>query len=161
MADAQELKDLLERFRSGPGNLERSIDGLSEHELEFRPSPGKWTIREIVLHLCDSEIVGAYRIRCIMGEDDAQLIAYDQDKWAARLNYGKRNLSNAVELFRMLRKSTAELFVDMDDSIWTRSATHTERGRVTLADMVKLYADHCENHVAQIRKIKLQISQQE
>ncbi|MCS6885710.1 MAG: DinB family protein [Acidobacteriota bacterium] len=161
MANAQELKELLDRFRSGPGNLERSIDGLSEAQLEYRPAPGKWSIREIILHLCDSEIAAAYRIRCAIGDDNPTLTTYDQDKWAARLNYGKRSIHNAVELFRMLRKSTAELFVDMDDSIWDRSAIHPERGQITVAELIRLYSEHCDNYVAQIRKIKLLLSQQE
>src|ERR1044071_3622339 len=60
-------RELLEKFRTGPGKLERSIDGLSENELEFSSAPGKWSIREIVIHLCDSEIVGAERIRKVLG----------------------------------------------------------------------------------------------
>ena len=157
---AAERKELLERFRSGPGKLERSIDGLTEDELEFRPAPGKWSIREIVIHLCDSEIVGAHRIRKVLSEDDALLVSYNQDKWANRLNYGKRNLTNAIELFRLLRKSTAELFEDLSDSDWDRSGKHDERGPMSVFDLVKLYAEHGENHVGQIRQIRLQLSQQ-
>jgi DinB superfamily len=152
-------KELLDKFRSGPGKLERSIDGLTEEELEFRPAPGKWTIREIVIHLCDSEIVGSHRIRKIFAEDNGLLIGYDQDQWAKRLNYGKRNLSLAVDLFRLLRKSTAELFEDATESDWQRVGTHNERGPISVADLVQLYADHAENHVAQIRQIRLQLSQ--
>lgn len=159
--DAAERKELLEKFRSGSGKLERSIDGLSEEDLEFHPAPGKWSIREIVIHLCDSEIVGAHRIRIVLAEDKPKLIGFDQDKWAGRLNYGKRDLGNALELFRLLRKSTAELFEDLSDEDWQRTGTHSERGKMSVIDLIKMYADHCEDHVAQIRQIRLQISQQE
>lgn len=153
-------RELLEKYRSGPGKLERSVDGLSDNELEFRPTPGKWSIREIIIHLCDSEIVGAYRIRKILGDDDAVLTSYDQDNWSARLNYGKRNLENALELFRLLRKSTGELFEDLAAEDWMRVGIHEEHGKMTLTDLLQLYADHCENHISQIRKIRLQLSQQ-
>jgi hypothetical protein len=158
--EAAARKELLDRFRSGPGKLERSVDGLSENELEFHPAPGKWSIREIIIHLCDSEIVGAQRIRKVLGEDNATLLSYDQDKWAGRLNYGKRNLTTALELFRLLRKSTSELFEDLSESDWQRSGTHDERGKMSLLDLVQLYAEHGENHVAQIRQIRLQLSKQ-
>lgn len=158
--DAVERKDILERFRSGHGKLERSIDGLGEYELEFRPAPGKWNIREIVIHLCDSEIVCGHRIRRVLAEENPVLTNYDQDKWASRLNYGKRNLSHAVELFRLLRKSTAELFQEMDDSDWDRVGFHDQNGRMSLIEIVRLYAEHCENHVSQIRQIRLQLSKQ-
>lgn len=156
--DAAARKEMLERFRTGPGKLERSIDGVSEEDLEFRPSPGKWNIREIAIHLCDSEIVGAHRIRKVMSEENGLIIGYDQDKWASHLNYGKRNLNNAVELFRMLRKSTSELFEDLKETDWQRTITHNERGIMTMLDLVQLYADHCENHVSQIRQIRLMLS---
>jgi hypothetical protein len=158
--EAAARKELLERFRSGPGKLERSIDGLGENELEFRPAPGKWTIREICIHLSDSEIVGAHRIRKVLAEENGLLIGYDQDKWASRLNYGKRNLNNAVELFRLLRKSTAELFEDLSEDDWQRTGSHNERGPMTLIDLVQMYAEHCENHISQIRQIRLQLSKQ-
>ena len=153
-------RELLERFRTGPGKLERSIDGLSENELEFRPAAGKWSIREIVIHLSDSEIEGAHRIRKVLGDDNAILASYDQDKWAARLNYAKRNLNNAIELFRLLRKSTAELFEGLTEEDWKRTGTHDERGKMTLSDLLKLYAKHCDDHVAQIRQIRLQLSKE-
>ncbi len=158
--DAVERKEILERFRSGHGKLERSIDGLGEYELEFRQAPGKWNIREIAIHLCDSEIVAAHRIRRVLAEEDAILTSYDQDKWASRLNYGKRNLGQAIELFRLLRKSSSELFQEIDENEWQRTGVHDEHGHMSLLDLVKLYAEHCENHVSQIRQIRLELSKQ-
>lgn len=158
--EAAARKELLDRFRSGPGKLERSIDGLGEQELEFRPAPGKWTIREIVVHLCDSEIVCAHRIRKVLAEEQAFLTSYDQDLWANRLSYSKRNLNTAIELFRLLRKSTAELFEDLSDSDWERWGQHQQFGAMTIIDLVGMYAEHCENHVSQIRQIKLILSKQ-
>lgn len=158
--EAAARKELLDRFRSGPGKLERSIDGLGEQELEFRPAPGKWTIREIVVHLCDSEIVCAHRIRKVLAEEQAFLTSYDQDLWANRLSYSKRNLTTAIELFRLLRKSTAELFEDLSDNDWERRGQHQQFGAMTIIDLVGMYAEHCENHVSQIRQIKLILSKQ-
>ncbi|MBK7993717.1 MAG: DinB family protein [Blastocatellia bacterium] len=158
--DATERKEIVERFRSAPGKLERSIDGLGEYQLEFRPAPGKWNIREIAIHLCDSEIVAAHRIRRVLAENDARLTSYDQDLWASNLKYGKRNLNNGVELFRLLRKSTSELFEDLTEADWERTGIHDEHGKMTLLDLVRLYAEHCENHVAQIRQIRLELSKQ-
>lgn len=158
--DATERKEIVERFRSAPGKLERSIDGLGEYQLEFRPAPGKWNIREIAIHLCDSEIVAAHRIRRVLAENDPKLTSYDQDLWASNLKYGKRNLNNAVELFRLLRKSTSELFEDLTEADWERIGIHDEHGKMTLLDLVRLYAEHCENHVGQIRQIRLELSKQ-
>lgn len=158
--DASERKEIIERFRSGHGRLERSIDDLGEYQLEFRPAPNKWNIREIVIHLCDSEIVAAHRIRRVLAEDEPLLTSYDQDKWASRLSYNKRNLHHATELFKLLRKSTSELFEDLSENDWQRTGVHDEHGKMSLIDLVRLYAEHCESHVSQIRQIRLQLSKQ-
>ncbi len=156
--EATPRREVVEKYRSGPGKVEISIDGLNENDLEFRPAPDKWSIREIIIHLCDSEIVAAYRIRKLLSEKNANLTSYDQNLWVTHLNYGKRNITIAIELFRLLRKSTAELFEDLTQEAWQRTAIHDQYGIMTLFDLLQLYAEHCENHVAQIRKIRLQIS---
>ena len=81
--------------------------------------------------------------------------------YVGNLSYSKRNLDNAIELFRLLRKSTAELFEDLTEEAWQRSGIHDQRGRMSLTDVLQVYADHSDDHIAQIRKIRLQISQQE
>lgn len=62
-----------------PDVLESLIDGLSTEDLLQRPAPRKWCIREIVAHLADDELVGAYRIRLILSESGTLIQAFDQD----------------------------------------------------------------------------------
>jgi len=55
------------------------VEGLSSHDLGRRPAPQKWNIREIVAHLADDELVGAYRIRLILSAPGTEIQAFDQD----------------------------------------------------------------------------------
>lgn len=131
-----------------------STTGAAGPELDFSPAPGKWSVRQIVCHLADSEIVGADRLRRVIAESNPTLVAYDQDAWAENLDYRKRKLSQAVETFRRIRMENYELLKDLPEAAYERVATHSERGRLTLLDLLRTYAEHAENHVVQIRDVR-------
>src|ERR1700757_3307392 len=77
-----EDRDPLILLAGAPQKLERLIKGVPGAKLRKRPAPGKWSICEIVAHLPDTELVGGYRIRTILGAPGAPIQAFDQDKWA-------------------------------------------------------------------------------
>lgn len=149
-----QLADLLERFRRGGELVAMATTGAAGPELDFVPAPGKWTIRQILCHLADSEIVGADRLRRVIAEENPTLVSFDQDAWARNLDYGKRKLSQAVETFRRIRTENFELIKDLPEPAWERAGTHSERGRITLLDLLRIYAEHAENHVVQLRQIR-------
>src|SRR5277367_5020032 len=100
--------DLLERFRRGAELLAIATTGAAGPELDFKPG-GKWSVRQIVCHLADAEAVGVMRFRQLIAEDNPSLTAWDQDAWAARLDSDKRKISQALEIFRILRASNYDL----------------------------------------------------
>jgi hypothetical protein len=149
------IADLLERFRRGAELLSVATTGASNPELDHVPAPGKWTIRQIACHLADSECVGAMRFRQVIAEDNPSIIAYDEKAWAARLNYSRRKLSQVVESFRRTRADNYELLRDLPEGAFARAGTQSDRGRLTLQDLLQIYAEHAENHVKQIMEARL------
>lgn len=149
-----ELEQLLERFRRGPEVVAAATTGAAGPVLDYRPVPEKWTIRQILWHLADSEIAGAMRFRQVIAEDDPVLQAYDQDAWAARLGYEKRKFSPAIELFRRLRLENHALLSSLPPEAFTRTGRHTESGPVTLLDLLRLYTEHVESHTRQILELR-------
>ena len=75
---------LLERFRRGPEVLAVVLTGVFGEEEDFTLAPGKWSIRQIIAHLADAEMVGAHRFRQVIAEQNPTLIAFDQDAWARK-----------------------------------------------------------------------------
>ena len=106
-----ELADLLERYRRGAELLAVATTGAAGPELDFKPD-GKWSVRQIVCHLADSEAVAVMRFRQFIAEDNPSFGTWDQDAWAAKLGYEKRKISQALETFRMLRLGNYELLRD-------------------------------------------------
>ncbi len=149
-----ELTELLERFRRGPELIASAVTGASGAELDYVPAAGRWSLRQILCHVADSEIVGADRFRRILAEDNPSIVGYDQDAWARNLDYGRRRTSQALETFRHIRGENYELLSKAPESDFERKATHSERGVVSLLDLLRTYAVHAEKHSEQIRNLR-------
>lgn len=145
------VQELLERFRRGGELLATATTGAAGAELDFKPAPGKWSVRQIVCHLADSEMVAGMRFRQTIAEDNPTIAWYDEKAWAENLDYARRKLSQAVETFRRNRAETYELIKDLPASAWSRPYVHSRFGPNTLAGLLQMYTEHLENHVAQIR----------
>lgn len=154
-----EIAELLERFRRGPELLASALTGVAGSEQDFKPGPDKWSIRQIAAHLSDGEIVAAERLRRTLAEDNPTILAYDQNLWAEKLDYSRRKPSQSLETFRRIRIENYELLKDMPEEVFQRVATHSERGRITLLEFVKLFANHAEKHTQQIRAVREQFKQ--
>ncbi len=146
-----DLKDLLERYRRGAELVAAVTTGAAGPELDFSPAPGKWGVRTIVCHLADSEMVGRDRFSRVIAEDNPTIISYDQDAWAEKLDYRKRKFSHALETFRRIRGENYDLLKDQPSETWNRVGTHSERGALSLYDLLRIYTEHAEKHALQIR----------
>jgi len=149
-----ELEDLLERYRRGSELLAMATTGAAGTELDFKPSPEKWCVRQIVCHLADAEAVGVMRLRSVAAEDDPTLMGYDQDAWASSLDYGRRKISKALETFRQLRGENHEMLKGLPEEAFARVGTHASAGKRSLLDLVRDDAEHLENHVRQIQGVR-------
>src|SRR5450432_3658311 len=115
-----EVPELLERFRRGAEMVAVSITGAAGSELDYVPESGKWSIRQIVAHLADSEMVAGVRMRQIIAENRPRLEAFDQDAWTANLDYTRRKSSQALESFRRIRGENYELLKDLKEPVFDR-----------------------------------------
>ena len=133
--------------------LERLIKGVPVARLRRRPAPDKWSVSEIVAHLADGEIVGAFRIRFILGRPGAPVIAYDQDKWVTSGHYDRRDPQKSVELFRVLRQANLALLDSLTPEQWKQYGIHSERGQESIEHIARFFAGHDVNHIQQIERI--------
>jgi hypothetical protein len=149
-----DIASLLERFRRGPELLAVVLTGVFGEEEDFVTAPGKWSIRQIVAHLADAELVGAHRLRQVVAEDNPTLIAFDQDKWTANLDYARRKPKQSLETFRRIRGENYELLKGLPEAAFDRWGNHSERGRMTLRELLEGYAGHAESHARQLQSIR-------
>ena len=146
----EERNTLIEQYRDGYAAIAEALLKATDEELAGRPGPGKWSAREIVHHLADSEMTAAIRLRRLLAEERPEIKGYDQDEYARRLHYDRPH-EISLELFKYVRDSTAELLERMSPSDWQREGTHSEVGRYTPETWLKIYAQHAHKHALQIR----------
>ena len=149
-----EIEELLERFRRGPELVAVAMIGAAGSEVDYVPAPGAWSVRKIMAHLADSEMVGADRFRRVIAEENPTIVAYDQDAWATRLDYARRKPSHAMESFRRTRSENHDLLKELPEAAFMRPGQHTEHGALTLLDLLRTYAMHAEGHARQLRETR-------
>jgi DinB superfamily len=155
LLDALGSRDPLQVLAETPSNLRLTVAGLTSEQDGTPERPGKWSVRQVVQHLADSEVVGGFRFRMVLAHGTPELPGYDQDLWAERLAYKHSDLATALDDFeflrglnlRILRRATPE---DMERCVMR----HAERGDEPLGHMVKLYAGHDVVHLRQIARIR-------
>jgi hypothetical protein len=150
--------ELLSAYDPGVQRIRAVLEGLSEAELKSRArGEDRWSIFEIVLHVTDSELMGAARVRQTFTQSGRDFAFYDQDVWTNRLNYrnlGLDALDQALQLFELLRKTTSMIFHCATEEDWNRTGIHAELGETSLRQLLELYADHSERHIQQILHIR-------
>jgi hypothetical protein len=133
--------------------LERLIKGVSPAKLRKRPAPDKWSVSEILAHLADAEIVGAFRMRFILGAPGTPITAFDQDSWVISGHYEKRNPHKSLEQFRVTREANLALLKSLTPDQWKHYGMHAERGQETIQHIVRMFAGHDLNHLQQVERI--------
>jgi DinB superfamily len=151
---ADERRELMAKYAAGYDEVVEALAGFPEGHLTAHPLPGKWSACEIVQHLADSEMTSAIRLRKLLVEEKPVIEGYDQDLFARRLHYNDREMAPALAAFRAARATTLQLLDGMTEEDWKREGMHTESGRYTAEDWLKIYAAHAHGHADQIRKLR-------
>ena len=146
-------REPLSLLAAAPAKLEALLAAVPPALCARRPSPAKWSVQEIVAHLADDELVGAYRIRLILADPGTAIQAFDQDRWSETGRYADTDPRRALALFRALREANLALWHRLSPAEWERAGVHAERGLESIRDIATYYAGHDLNHFAQIEAI--------
>jgi hypothetical protein len=157
--DKAERQTLLDKYKDGYRVVAEALAGATEEDLDARPGPQKWSAREIVHHLADSEMTSAIRLRLLIAADHPRITGYDQEQFARALHYD-RPIEASVEAFKSARRTTAEILDRMSDAEWAREGTHSEIGRYTVERWLEIYAAHAHGHAEQILVARSSVNKQ-
>jgi hypothetical protein len=148
----QERKRLIDQYRDGYRSVIDALQGVTEDELD-RSADGGWTPRQIAHHLGDSEMMSALRIRRLLVEPEPVIHGYDEKAFAERLT-ADRPIQPSLEAMRWARETTAQVLERMTDDDWRIVGTHTESGRYSAEDWLRIYTAHAHDHAGQIKRAR-------
>ncbi len=150
-----DLKDYIAMFVA----LKEVIEGVPDDILIKKPSPDKWSIKEILCHMVDTELNYSVRMKKVIAEDNPQLMKFDQDAWAQRLNYPEWDTKETILLFGLSRNSLANILQNLPADAWNRTGEHPEHGTLTLHNLLEGANQHCKHHLSQIVAAKIKFEQ--
>jgi uncharacterized damage-inducible protein DinB len=159
MMASDRTQDLIRSYAEGPRLLETALDGLSRDELCFTPGPEHWSIHENVVHVADTDMVAAVRMRYVIAQPGSTLVSFDQNKWARVLDYRSLSMSEALALLRATRSTTADILQRVPVDGWEQVGINTEAGPQTLEWLVEHFANHVHYHLRTIAKRRAQYAQ--
>jgi uncharacterized damage-inducible protein DinB len=141
-------EDPLTIIATTPDRLEQLIAAATQEKLERRPSPTKWSVRDILCHLADTETAYAFRLRQTVAEAHHLIQPYDQDAFAA--SYKERTAREGLNAFSAIRRWNLLFIRSAVPAALPKAVTHPERGTMTFQTILETMAGHDLNHLAQI-----------
>lgn len=148
--DAAERERLIEQYATAPQRLRAAIDAVPAEARGWRPKPDEFSVHEIVCHCADSETNAHARIRYLVAEKEPVIVGYDPMNWAQTFDYASHPLEAALATVEAVRANTAPILRRLPDAAWSKEGRHTESGRYTAEDWLRIYSQHVEEHIAQI-----------
>lgn len=150
--DNQERSEKIELYGRGFELLVETLKDIPPEMWKFKPEPKEWSVHEVLVHLADSESNAALRARKLIAEPGGTLMGYDQDKWAIELDYHDQSDEDALEIVRLVRKTTYQLLKKQPDEIFEHWVKHPEYGEpYTFEQWIDIYSAHIPGHIEQIR----------
>jgi uncharacterized damage-inducible protein DinB len=141
----------LEVLAATPAKVTAFLKQLGAEATEKPPAPGKWSAREIVVHLADCEVAFAFRLRQTLAEENHVIQPFDQEKWAA--TYAGYNADAALNVLTAVRQWNLTLIKSLKPEAAAKTVNHPERGTMTFATIVDTMGGHDLNHLQQLEAL--------
>lgn len=125
--------------------MSRLFAGRGERDGNFRYAPGKWTIKELLGHVTDTERIFTYRALRIARGDETPLASFEQDDYVKNGGFAARTLADLVEEFDAVRGASISLFRSFDDAAWGRRGVASQKA-VTVRALGFITAGHQIHH---------------
>jgi uncharacterized damage-inducible protein DinB len=138
---------LIDQYEAGADVLARALEGLTKDDLLACPVPGTWSIQEIAIHLMDSDLIGADRMKRTIAEDRPSLLGYDENAFVKNLRYDLQDANAAAAIFAANRRLFAGVLRTIPTEAFSRIGVHNENGPETLETQLKKYIKHLEHHM--------------
>jgi hypothetical protein len=148
-----ERSELIDRYAGGSARLRQALEAAPQEMRKWRPAEGEFSVHEVVVHCADSETNSHGRIRYVVAEDNTTIIGYDPGHWAATFDYLNHPVDAAMLTVEAVRANTVPILRNLPDAAWAKAGTHTESGRYSAEDWLRVYAAHCHEHAEQIGSV--------
>jgi hypothetical protein len=143
--------DVLAALRSQRPEVLDLLNGLSETAADYRYAPGKWSVKEIIGHLMDTERVFVYRALSVARGERQPLPGFEQDDYVREGSFDSRSVRSLASEYDAVRCSTLTLFESLDGASWKKTGIANETP-CSVRAIAFIVAGHEAHHLAVIRE---------
>jgi hypothetical protein len=144
-------QEILPVLRAQLDELDVLLGRVAPENETYRYAEGKWSIREVIGHLIDTERVFGYRALCIARGESKNLPAYDEKEYMLTAPYGRVDLEDLLSELRLVRLSNLAMLRNLDEAAWTRIGTANDN-QVTVRALAFIMAGHVRHHMGVLRE---------
>ncbi|HDR7719257.1 DinB family protein [Bacillus albus] len=124
---------------------------ISDSEGLFRYAPSKWSIKEVIGHIADTERITAYRLLSIARGETAELPGYNDDMYVLKADFNKQSMQDLLENLMIVRQSTVHLLKSLDKDAWLQRG-NANKSAVTVRALAYIIAGHELHHLQIIKE---------
>lgn len=144
-------RDALEAFSETPFKLKALVEGWTEAQFERSYAPGKWTMRQVLIHLAQTELALGTRARYALAEDGYASQNFSQDDWLSI--DGNMDARTALDVYTTLRRMNVSMACGLTPAQRERTFTHPMYGQLTVEWVVEQMAGHDIHHLRQFEVV--------
>jgi len=138
--------DIIEELEKQVDPFSKLITGISEEKSQYRYAPEKWSIKELTVHILDTERIMAYRALCISRNEKKSLPGSDQDEYAREIDYSKITMKGLLEEFIVLRKSNILMLKNFTEEMCLRKGL-ANQNPITVRALAYVIYGHAQHHL--------------
>ena len=142
---------ILDIFESQEKELEELVQNLTEEQLLFRYAPGKWSVKEMIGHVTDTERVLSYRAMCIARGEQTPLPGFNEEEYVKNADFDRLSVRGLLGHFSAVRRGTIHLFKSLRPDDWLKSGT-ANGFPITVRALAYIIAGHALHHQNIIRE---------
>jgi uncharacterized damage-inducible protein DinB len=150
----QERTPFLSQIAEAPAKLRSAVAHLSENQLDTPYRPGGWTVRQVVHHLPDGHLNWYIRAKLALTETEPAVQAFSENAWAELPDARSSAIEPSLRIFEGVHARTVLFFESLAPQDWTRKLVHSDRGLLTIQDIVPALAWHSRHHTAHITELR-------
>jgi uncharacterized damage-inducible protein DinB len=143
--------DLLNFMDLQPAQFDGLVNDLTDDQAIQPPAPGKWSVKQVLGHLCDTERVHSYRVLRFARGDKKELQGFEQDDYVAAANSNSRSTSELLAELKSVRRATLSLLQSLTTADTERTGVANGKS-ISVRAMAYVIAGHAQHHLELLRK---------
>jgi uncharacterized damage-inducible protein DinB len=156
-----DLEILIRQYDEGSERLRRALEGVTAAEWDLVPVPGQWSLRQVVCHLADAELLYAERIKRILAEDEPPLLRAEPEQFLAAMGGPQRDIEVELRLIESIRAHVGAILQSLGPEQFERRGIHSTDGPLTLRMVLERVVKHIPHHVAFIEQKRRALAAQQ